>query len=130
MNREDFLIFKNSNMVYFDNGATTLKPIQVRDAINKYYDEYTSTSITNYSNRILGDATGEMGPFGGNTDLDTIWRAKSSWYGDYATFAFSSAPWFGRGGSWFYGSCSGVFAFAYYTGGVYTEVGFRVVLAP
>lgn len=42
MNREDFLIFKNSNMVYFDNGATTLKPIQVRDAINKYYDEYTA----------------------------------------------------------------------------------------
>lgn len=42
MNREDFLIFKNSNMVYFDNGATTLKPIQVREAINKYYDEYTA----------------------------------------------------------------------------------------
>ena len=42
MNREDILIFKNSNMVYFDNGATTLKPIQVRDAINKYYDEYTA----------------------------------------------------------------------------------------
>lgn len=42
MNREDFLIFKNSNMVYFDNGATTLKPIQVRDTINKYYDEYTA----------------------------------------------------------------------------------------
>ena len=42
MNREDFLIFKNNNMVYFDNGATTLKPIQVRDAINKYYDEYTA----------------------------------------------------------------------------------------
>jgi len=42
MNREDFTILKNSNMVYFDNGATTLKPDVVRDAINDYYDRYTS----------------------------------------------------------------------------------------
>ena len=42
MNRDDFSILKNSNMVYFDNGATTLKPNCVRDAIIKYYDEYTS----------------------------------------------------------------------------------------
>lgn len=42
MNREDFTILRNSNMVYFDNGATTLKPDVVRDAINDYYDKYTS----------------------------------------------------------------------------------------
>ena len=42
MNRDDFTILKNSNMVYFDNGATTLKPDKVRDAVIKYYNEYTS----------------------------------------------------------------------------------------
>jgi len=42
MNRDDFTILKNSNMVYFDNGATTLKPDVVRDSINKYYNNYTS----------------------------------------------------------------------------------------
>ncbi len=43
MNREDFEILKN-NIVYFDNGATTLKPKVVRDAIIKYYDEYTANA--------------------------------------------------------------------------------------
>ena len=42
MNREDFTILKNNNMVYFDNGATTLKPDCVKDAIIKYYNEYTA----------------------------------------------------------------------------------------
>ncbi len=42
MNREDFTILKNSNMVYFDNGATTLKPDCVRKSIDDYYNKYTS----------------------------------------------------------------------------------------
>lgn len=42
MNREDFTILKNSNMVYFDNGATTLKPDCVRISIDNYYNKYTS----------------------------------------------------------------------------------------
>ena len=41
MNREDFTIL-NNNIVYFDNGATTLKPDIVRDSIINYYNEYTS----------------------------------------------------------------------------------------
>lgn len=43
MNREDFILLKN-NIIYFDNGATTLKPTVVRDAIIKYYDEYTANA--------------------------------------------------------------------------------------
>ena len=43
MNREDFKLLDN-NIVYFDNGATTLKPKVVRDAINLYYDEYTANA--------------------------------------------------------------------------------------
>lgn len=42
MNREDFTILKDTKMVYFDNGATTLKPDCVRDAIDNYYNRYTS----------------------------------------------------------------------------------------
>lgn len=43
MNREDFKILEN-NIIYFDNGATTLKPKVVRDAINRYYDEYSANA--------------------------------------------------------------------------------------
>lgn len=43
MNRDDFEILKK-NIVYFDNGATTLKPKCVKDAINKYYSEYTANA--------------------------------------------------------------------------------------
>ena len=43
MNREDFTILKDSNMVYFDNGATTLKPDVVRNKIVDYYNMYTSS---------------------------------------------------------------------------------------
>ena len=41
MNREDFLMLE-SDIVYFDNGATTLKPKCVVDVMNKYYLEHTS----------------------------------------------------------------------------------------
>jgi len=40
--REDFNLLNNSNIVYFDNGATTLKPNIVKETIDNYYDKYTS----------------------------------------------------------------------------------------
>ena len=43
MNREDFTILRDTSMVYFDNGATTLKPDCVRDKIVDYYNKYTSS---------------------------------------------------------------------------------------
>ena len=43
MNREDFAILKN-NLVYFDNGATTLKPNQVVNSIVNYYTKYTANA--------------------------------------------------------------------------------------
>ena len=42
MNRDDFAILRNSNLIYFDNGATTLKPDCVRRAIDDYYNKYTA----------------------------------------------------------------------------------------
>ncbi len=41
MNREDFPIL-NKDIIYFDNGATTLKPKCVIDKMNEYYLEHTS----------------------------------------------------------------------------------------
>lgn len=41
MNRDDFLMLKK-DIVYFDNGATTLKPKTVIDSMVKYYTEHTS----------------------------------------------------------------------------------------
>ena len=41
MHREDFPML-DGNIIYFDNGATTLKPKRVVDAMNRYYLEHTS----------------------------------------------------------------------------------------
>lgn len=67
MNREDFPML-NSDIVYFDNGATTLKPQCVVDSMDKYYlnhtsnihrGDYEAAMITNNlydeSRRIVGD---------------------------------------------------------------------------
>ena len=78
----------------------------------------------------IGDATGEMGPFGNEKDPDGGTRQKSSWYGDLAYFANSSNPWFIRGGYWDSGAVSGAFAFSNSSGTTGTGISFRVVLAP
>lgn len=43
MHREDFNIL-NSGIIYFDNGATTLKPKLLGEAISDYYDNYSSNA--------------------------------------------------------------------------------------
>ena len=96
----------------------------------KYWDKYTSTDYTNYNNRILGDATGEMGPFGKETDPDGAIRSKSSWYRDLADFADVDGPWFYRGGCLNSGTYAGDFAFTHKDGGGYGHIGFRIVLTP
>jgi len=96
----------------------------------KYYDKYKSTSETLYSNRILGDATGEMGPYGNVTDPDGGARHRTSWYGDYAYFVTAASPWFYRGGDWYFGVGAGAFAFNNHTGGVNNSLSFRIVLTP
>jgi hypothetical protein len=97
---------------------------------NKYYDKYTATTNTQFNNRILGDATGEMGPFGNVIDPDNIDRYRSSWYGDFAGFLYSSAPWFYRGGINYNGIGAGSFAYFGNAGGGGTLLSFRIVLAP
>lgn len=43
MHREDFNILK-TNIVYFDNGATTLKPYILSEAISDYYNNYSANA--------------------------------------------------------------------------------------
>ena len=86
---------------------------------SKYVDIYVSTGSTQYSKRILGDATGEMGPFN---------RSKGSWYSDSAYFVPSSDPWFGRGGSHSSTSYAGLASFGRNTGTRGFGYSFRVVL--
>ena len=113
------------------SGITDLYPNFFTDTTyTKYWDKYTSTTNTQYNNRILGDATGEMGPFGSDRDPDGSTRQKSSWYGDYASFVYSSNSWLKRGGNCNHGTVSGIFAFNYYTGVNYTGYSYRIVLTP
>ena len=101
--------YKNSG---FD--ATTLKTYN-----SKYYDEYDSSSdTTTYSKRILGDATGEMGPF----------YSYQSWYADSSYFVAISYPWFLRGGDCSHGVLAGQFRFVRNTGGAGSSIGLRLVL--
>lgn len=81
---------------------------------NKYFDIYNSNSTnTSYNLRILGDATGEFGPFDSNS--------LSSWYGVDAYFVNSLAPWFIR---------SGLYSFNASSGSANSNITFRIVLAP
>ena len=93
---------------------------------SRYYDIYPYTEIrTQYSNRILGDATGEMGSFiYSNSEL----RQVSSWYENEAWFISSNGPWFHRGGSFQHGTGSGIFNFGDEYGSMNSSNTFRVVL--
>ena len=44
MNREDFPMLNKNEVIYFDNGATTLKPQPVIDAVVDYYTNYTANA--------------------------------------------------------------------------------------
>ena len=113
------------------SGITGLYPnFFGNSSYSKYWDKYTAEVNTNYNNRILGDAIGEMGPFGSEKDPDGNANAKSSWYKDYAYFVDSVHPWFVRGGRWCYGAAAGAFAFSYGIGATSTGLSFRIVLAP
>ena len=104
--------------------ATTLKAYN-----SKYYDEYDGTSTEKtYSKRILGDATGEMGPFYYYQDTDNNNHTHNSWYADYSNFVYSPLSWFFRGGFYDHGVLGGQFYFDSYTGGAHGHIGFRLVL--
>lgn len=56
MNRTDFPILTDNNLVYFDNGATTLKPKCVLDIINDYNSKFTANAHRgDYKNSLIVD---------------------------------------------------------------------------
>ncbi len=80
---------------------------------SKYVDMYTyGTSNSTYTNRLLGDATGET----------------LNWYSDQKEFVYSSGPWFLRGGRSDNTTSAGIYAFASRTGEAVSTYGFRSVL--
>ncbi len=97
---------------------------------SKYYDTYAYATIDRqFQRKILGDATGEMGPFANATYL-TQTKQIGSWHSDEAWFANAYGPWFIRGGIHTYGLHAGAFNFNHTFGHVYDIVSFRVVLTP
>ncbi|MFV0249464.1 MAG: type II secretion system protein [Bacilli bacterium] len=96
----------------------------------KYLDVYNASStIDSYQYRILGDATGEMGPFYYYKDGDNNYRRHNGWYADGSNFVEASNPWFYRGGSFYYGVLAGQFFFDRITGEGIPYMGSRLVLA-
>lgn len=60
MNREDFPMLNKNEIIYFDNGATTLKPQPVIDAVVDYYTNYTANAHRgDYKNSLKVDDTYE-----------------------------------------------------------------------
>ena len=96
---------------------------------SKYLDLYPdNTTIKSWNNRILGDATGEMGPFYYYVDKDNNKRYHNNWYNDNSCFLDSNNPWFYRGGLYVDGVLASQFYFNDYTGNTNTGIGFRLVL--
>ena len=97
---------------------------------SKYFDIYPSdSSWKSYNKRILGDATGEMGPFYYYQDKDGNNRIHNSWFGDVSFFVDASYPWFGRGGDFTNGVLAGLSYFDRDAGGALGWAGFRLALA-
>ena len=112
-------------------GASGFNTTTIANFDSKYFDIYNSSSaISTYQYKILGDATGEMGPFASYVDGDNYSRNHNSWYNDNSSFVHSSDPWFSRGGNYYNGILASQFNFDRHTGENSTKYTFRIVLTP
>ena len=97
-------------------------------AKKQYFDKYSgATTIFSYSKRIIGDATGEIGPFYYYMDKSASF-SHNGWYADTAIFVLPTGPWFDRGLQCDYGVAAGQFGFGRSTGEAGNR-GSRLVLA-
>ena len=97
----------------------------------KYFDIYNELSTKDsYQYRILGDATGEMGPFYSYDEISENSFFHNSWYGSLSHIVDSSYPWFLRGGANNYGTIASQFYFGKGSGGIMANASFRIVLTP
>jgi prepilin-type N-terminal cleavage/methylation domain-containing protein len=111
-------------------GSSGFQETTIANYNSKYFDVYNAESTNaSYSYRILGDATGEMGPFYYYSESDGLKRRHNSWYADYSIFVNSNYPWFFQGGLYDYGALAGPFGFEIFTGVENSNATFRLVLA-
>jgi hypothetical protein len=93
----------------------------------KYFDVYLDI---NYNNRILGDATGEMGPFYYYcNDSDDSYRFHNSWWANSSVFLKNTQSWFSRGGGYRNGYHASQNTFYGYNGTAMVSFTFRIILA-
>ena len=120
-----------SSYITGKNGSSGFSTSTISNYDSKYFDVYNvSSTVSTYQYRILGDATGEMGPFKIFSDGDNSSRYHSGWYNSLSNFVESSNPWFIRGGLYNNGILSESFFFNRYTGGNNADGAFRIVLTP
>ena len=111
------------------SGLTSLTTGYAFPTDTRYYDQYAyAENDETYNRRILGDATGEMGPFATAT-YGTQNRQIGSWYADESWFVNHGYPWFRRGSGFNRGSDAGVFDFSVGGGHAWSAGSFRVVLS-
>ena len=92
---------------------------------SKYYDIYSySSNSMNYQRRILGDATGEMGPF-----ANVYGPQIGSWYSGEAFMSGGISSFLARGHAYHGSIGASVFAFVSSLGGAGNNTSFRIVLA-
>ena len=95
---------------------------------NKYYEEYDKNSDKyTYSMRILGDTTGEIGPFY-YYQHNNNYYSHNGWYANNSNFVSASYPWIHRGGVFDDGVLAGQFDFSYDNGTISNTFGFRLIL--
>ena len=133
----------NSNANSGFNGSFGIEDSQLTNGydwpVQQYYDIYIYDDIlynAHYYNRILGDATGEMGPFTTKIYSESAsevnrQRYLGSWYDDYSSYVPETrVPWIARGSRSVTGLDSGAFAFIGDTGNNYPYTSFRIILTP
>ena len=133
----------NSNANSGFNGSFGIEDSQLTNGYDwpaqQYYDIYIYDDIlynAHYYNRILGDATGEMGPFTTKIYSESApevnrQRYLGSWYDDYSSYVPETrVPWIARGSRSVTGLDSGAFAFIGDTGNNYPYTSFRIILTP
>ena len=110
-----------SNIVNTD--GTTMRPMSSGFTTtpypdNKYYDKYSySTSYASRKRSKLGDGIKE------------VYNGSNGWYSDYSRLAYSSNPWFIRGGRYNNGAMTGVFS-TYNSDGSGSYYSSRLIITP
>ena len=103
--------------VYDDGNYTSYTGIDYPN--NKYYDKYSfSTSNTSRIRSKLGDGIKE------------VYNGSNGWYSDGSGLAYSSSPWFSRGGGHNIGANAGAFYSNYSSGFVNSYTSSRLIIIP